>query len=756
MEENKFLEKLDLEIREAFGTGGGLPANFSLDDTFVNFGKGLSRWVVGGQIKKSGGETACIATFGSFSMKDNMVGEHRVVCSWEKYKETSGQKKLREDFIYESMKKRQKKKEEKLKSFIKKHEGFQHLPKLVKHDYFVQKRIDETFEDVKTDGDGNCLIPMQQVDGTVSGIQVIAAKAGDDGKHLKKFKYGSVFQGSFYCFGDWRGESEAIYLAEGFAKSWLVHKATAKPVMCCFAANNYINVIKKIKLVNPSCKIIIAGDNDEHMKLQDKICASEHHCEKIKEAYGDRVCVVKPDEIGTDWNDYYESVDLNIDEVFKKLTSWVDSSKDVVALGVGRDGSGYYIMSTENPYKISHKKLDAYSFLETMPDESWWADRFGYYDKSGNPKVNWKTAMTHYVKECIAKREFKTAKLRKEGVFYHEGELIVNSNSKVWVSGKGFVAARRYKDLYFCGASDFPIPLSKGKISNDKITDFRKYFKACCWKDDYLGEKFMLGQFAAMTISAALPYRPHGWISGEPDCGKSDLFKTITSSLVNTGLATCAVATSSEAGVRREIGTCPRGLILDEFESLASKNDEASQKILTLFRVASTADFNSTIKMADGSDGVVEYTPMFSGLVCSVRVSLSLASDWGRFCRLHLEKKKIDANQAKGYNEAKKKVSWKDIGVHVYSVCCNNIDRIYELYESYLEQYRPMFDTAHQYKTYAILSACYEVVSGEAIDLSRIAEDKGAILDRHRGMSGSSFNDQVCSSNGKLYYNDCD
>ena len=154
------------------------------------------------------------------------------------------------------------------------------------------------------------LIPLTNIEGTVTGIQTIS----QDG--AKKYGTGHKKKGSFYVVissqkiadhlnfsGTCNLQAPHIVISEGVATA--VTTQLIFPDSLCIAAldsGNLLPVAQSVRRKHPHSTIIIAADNDSHLTPNTGIESA------IKAAAAvDGYVSVSPTGIGTDWNDLYVS-----------------------------------------------------------------------------------------------------------------------------------------------------------------------------------------------------------------------------------------------------------------------------------------------------------------------------------------------------------------------------------------------------------------------------------------------------------------
>lgn len=111
---------------------------------------------------------------------------------------------------------------------------------------------------VREDLDGNLMVPVQNVERDLRGLQFIAP----DGR--KRFLRGMEKSGNFHLVSEPNKDLSQgeILLAEGYATGASLHVATGKPVAVAFGAGNLEPVARKLRERYPNVAITICADND--------------------------------------------------------------------------------------------------------------------------------------------------------------------------------------------------------------------------------------------------------------------------------------------------------------------------------------------------------------------------------------------------------------------------------------------------------------------------------------------------------------
>lgn len=129
------------------------------------------------------------------------------------------------------------------------------MTRAVHHPYLTRKGIKPHM--ARVNSTGQLVVPLYR-DGMIVGLQYIPAEEGG----LKLFTSGCMKKGASALIA---GDSDVVYICEGFATASSVSEATGKSVVIAFDAGNLIAVAPIVRDKFPDARIVIAADNDGGM-----------------------------------------------------------------------------------------------------------------------------------------------------------------------------------------------------------------------------------------------------------------------------------------------------------------------------------------------------------------------------------------------------------------------------------------------------------------------------------------------------------
>jgi hypothetical protein len=218
---------------------------------------------------------------------------------------------------------------------------------------------------------------------------------------------------------------------------------------------------------------------------------------------------------------------------------------------------------------VSSAQLLSLQYLVGLAPIRFWAERFPP-KKEGASANPWDAGQV-LMEECRRMGPFDPRKVRGRGVWLESDRVIVNLGGPV-PSG--------VRNFYLCFE---PLPLSSVKTFDTLC--LKHMLERFVWRNPQ-DVMLLLGWLAVAPVCGVLAWRPHSFIYGPPNCGKSTIHATASNLLRPLGLS--ADGQSSEAGIRQMIKADSRPVIIDEFESDQGRSHIAG--VIRLARSASSAE----------------------------------------------------------------------------------------------------------------------------------------------------------------------
>lgn len=480
-------------------------------------------------------------------------------------------------------------------------------------------------------------LPLYGRDGKLCSVQTIFP----DGS--KGFLPGGRIQGSF---GYIEGDSEILYICEGFATALSIRAATGKRVAYVLSAENYIEGLASIlaKFKNPIR--VVACDDDKHLK--DNIgfnkaftAAARYNCLVKKPTF-----IEYKEKETTDFDDLRREASL--EEVKKQLEVTAEEREAITVneglFPLGHSDSIYYFTSTANASVQAFSTLNKDNLFKLMPEE-WWMNRYSEPGLKGEPIVKWESITSKLYAQCHAIGKYRDDLIRGVGVYLDEGRSVVHLGEKLLVDGvehplRGFHSKYTYlfdhkiKDISPIEATDSESAILYQLLSNLTL-------------QEESAKLHLAGWIVCAILSGSLSWKPHLYVTGEKGAGKSTILSFIQK-ILSSGFTThfMNAVGSSATGLRQRVGSSCTSVIIDEIESDSKKMSAAIEGIVTLFRVASS---NSDAMSVLGTPGQksIQTRVSFCGLLGGIVKQIKTDQDKSRFAVIEFKKEKDPSIQSK-------------------------------------------------------------------------------------------------------------
>lgn len=521
------------------------------------------------------------------------------------------------------------------------------------HEYLVKKQIVGCEGlGVRFDGRGDLFIPMRDINGKLWSFQRITW----DGQ--KRYKFGGKVSGCFHSLGV-VDDSDIIRVAEGFATGVSIHIATGEYVAIAFQSNNLVAVVTELKKKYPDKLIVVCGDED---KFKTNAKNEIPNPGRVKAEEAAKVSLGKAvfpkfkneETKPTDFND------LHCLEGIETLRAQLKEVKvERLALySLGFKEKEYFFTSTENRQVVGVTAFSEKDLLDLMPISYWETVFPGRTDTS---RVDWTAAKSQLMQTCRRKGLFRGHNVRGAGVWLDDGRIVVNMGDHLIVDGMkcdlGAITSRYFYTLGESMKKLHPNPL---KVHECKIlTEVCQKFK---WTRGDSGI-LLAGILVLSRVSGALPVRPHCWITGGAQTGKSTLLEHLIRKIIGMNSLYVQGGTT-EAGVRQSVKSNAVPVLFDEFEINGGKGDANIAALIELMR-ASWSDSSAHIVKGGATGNASHFQVRFSAIVSSIRTKLINDADKGRFTVIELAPHGSDMDH------------WKDLSQLLVEIDDEFADRLF-------------------------------------------------------------------------------
>ena len=456
---------------------------------------------------------------------------------------------------------------------------------------------------------GNAVVVPLMRDGKATGLQFIQP----DG--TKRFMTGSDVAGSYFSIAKRTDSLDVICICEGFATGAKIREAMGWPVIVAFDAGNLKSVAVAMRAKYPDAALVIAADNDQWTTVKGKpvnpgMVAAQAAAVAVGGAH-----VMAPDVSAddpmrrTDWNDIGCSEGL--DAVRAGLTikppvatpepeydDWV-ASTDMDEVGPEPDddplelirplghshGQYFFFPKTSGQIvELSASSLSRIQNLYRLAPRRWWESYYGNDGKSSDSDIC-SHASAHLIEECHKRGVFQANNVKGVGAWLDDGRVVVNCGDVVVCEGREY-SPTEFKSAFVYESGQKVISLKCKPLTNKEAARLRDICKKVVWKRSQYAD-LLAGWIVIAAVGSALRWRPHIVITGPKGSGKSTVIDYITRDSLGP-LVVKRDGGTSEAGMRKALGSSGRPFIMDEAESESAGSRSEMEKIFFAARRSSS------------------------------------------------------------------------------------------------------------------------------------------------------------------------
>ncbi|MBK3735561.1 hypothetical protein GAY29_21145 [Azospirillum brasilense] len=271
---------------------------------------------------------------------------------------------------------------------------------------------------------------------------------------------------------------------------------------------------------------------------------------------------------------------------------------------------------------LASRDLKEIACLMELAPADFWQQRY----PGGRGGFDGTAAANALIAEAHAVGIYDPDRIRGRGAWWDEGRAVLHLGNGMIVDGvpTGIMAHRSY--FLYEQAQACPVHLAEPLSA----AEARKLFDICKlarWDDPGLAPLFA-GFLVVAPVCGAMPWRAHGWLTGEAGSGKTWVMERIARVVIGT-IALRVSSKTTEAGVRHHLGSDGRPVVFDEAETQNQRDRERVQLILDLARQASSEDAAPIVKGTQ-SGRAQAFNIRSSFLFSSINLALQQAADESR------------------------------------------------------------------------------------------------------------------------------
>jgi len=292
---------------------------------------------------------------------------------------------------------------------------------------------------------------------------------------------------------------------------------------------------------------------------------------------------------------------------------------------LGYDGDQFYFMTARGQQvrALSANKVGKKVELMTLAPLEWWEREFSDDDGFSGRSVD--LAANYLIQSCLDAGVFSLSRRRGRGVWRDGDRVVIHAGDQLHIDGQACSLLKAGTEYVYERQPALHIQVSNAMSSQESKT-LLDLMRKSPFETDTMGRLFA-GWIVVSILSGALPWRPHGILSGGKGTGKTTLLNVAAKLLGDMGLSVTGGTT--EAGLRQSLKMDARPVLFDEAEGDSQKAAQNVDGVLAMMRSASAGQDALVIK--GGSDGKANASVIQSCfLLAAIRDQVTQAADQSR------------------------------------------------------------------------------------------------------------------------------
>lgn len=319
--------------------------------------------------------------------------------------------------------------------------------------------------------------------------------------------------------------------------------------------------------------------------------------------------------------------------------------RDAKAKGFGNSRGGEYVYEPDKtgPIPYGYTENGGYAFLHqqkktlVIATPPQLVSEPGLYDfapmaffmqwprrsKDGVPiGIDAKRIGDMLMRACRAAGPFSASRVRGAGVWHEDGKVVQNLHGPLPES----------KSFTYVRFNSLPQFNDEKTVDAGRVLDWLRLFP---WTHPGYAE-LLLGWIAIAPVCGVLEWRPHIFLSGPKQTGKTTLIDGIVNLL--EPLVVNVDGSSTEAGVRQLIGADSRPVVMDEFES-----DQSMHRMRTVIKLArSASSAKGTVARGTPEGKALQFQLSATFMFAAINAIRGSNADQSRIVGLELTKHQND------------------------------------------------------------------------------------------------------------------
>lgn len=286
----------------------------------------------------------------------------------------------------------------------------------------------------------------------------------------------------------------------------------------------------------------------------------------------------------------------------------------------------YYPFGGKQIVSLSAKAHEMKTLIMLDSYEAW-EERYGGKDVSDSKIALYAFNALH--KRALERGVFvEEDRVRGCGVWKDGDAVILHAGDRVYVNGAECDFAKIDSKYTYVAAQNL-LKLHPSPLLNKEAIKLRHICERITWENPLSGV-LLAGWLVIAPICGALNYRPHIWVTGEAESGKSTLMDRIIKPILGD-ISLNYDGGTTEPAIRSGMGYDARPLVYDEAEK--DRNAMVMSQVIDLMRKATTG---STVKKY----GQKPFKARFAACMSGINPPVSKTADESRISFLVIKKNK--------------------------------------------------------------------------------------------------------------------
>lgn len=306
-------------------------------------------------------------------------------------------------------------------------------------------------------------------------------------------------------------------------------------------------------------------------------------------------------------------------------------------LGHSKGTYYYFPRGPQQIVELTASSHTVFNLIRLAPLD-YWEHEFPKQKKT-REKFDLSAAVNALINRAHAVGPYDTAYVRGRGAWEDNGRVMVHTGRTVFVDGvKTRPQDVKSRYLYEAGPD---LNISVGEAASTK--EANRLVEICrrlTWERNLSGD-LLAGWCVIAPICGAVNWRPHIWVTGMAQSGKSTVIKQIVRRVVGE-FGLYADSKTTEAGLRQSVGIDARPVILDEVEG---EDVHAVARVQNILDMARGSSSGATVTKGTTAGRAITYQLRSCFCFASINVSISQSADESRMSRLVLRQNKSKGSE---------------------------------------------------------------------------------------------------------------